>query len=187
MNYPDASFGGQGGYSGTQIYPIAGVYGGLYPGGGGGGGLIYDGAGNVAVGGASGSSALNGYAGGAPHADPAGASGQGGFGGGGFIGGNGGEITIENVNGPLIYDLTGGLGEDSFASGALSTPFGALSTINSGVQSYSGQVTVDFVPPVVTPPDPGPAGVPEPAAWAMMLVGFGAIGGSLRRRTRAPA
>ena len=28
------------------------------------------------------------------------------------------------------------------------------------------------------------AGVPEPATWAMMLVGFGAIGGALRRRPK---
>ncbi len=29
------------------------------------------------------------------------------------------------------------------------------------------------------------AGVPEPAAWAMMIVGFGAIGGAMRRRRAA--
>ena len=28
--------------------------------------------------------------------------------------------------------------------------------------------------------DPGPSGVPEPASWAMLLVGFGAIGGAMR-------
>lgn len=32
-----------------------------------------------------------------------------------------------------------------------------------------------------------PAGVPEPATWATMLIGFGAIGVSLRRRRRAAA
>lgn len=29
--------------------------------------------------------------------------------------------------------------------------------------------------------------VPEPASWAMMLIGFGAIGASMRRRRRVPA
>ena len=29
------------------------------------------------------------------------------------------------------------------------------------------------------------AGVPEPATWAMMVLGFGAVGGALRRRTTA--
>ncbi len=33
----------------------------------------------------------------------------------------------------------------------------------------------------------GAAAVPEPAAWALMLVGFGAMGASLRRRRRALA
>jgi hypothetical protein len=32
----------------------------------------------------------------------------------------------------------------------------------------------------------GPAAVPEPATWAMMLLGFGAIGVSMRRRRRVP-
>ncbi|MBS0479965.1 MAG: PEP-CTERM sorting domain-containing protein [Proteobacteria bacterium] len=30
-----------------------------------------------------------------------------------------------------------------------------------------------------------PGGVPEPATWAMMVVGFGAVGSALRRR-KAP-
>ena len=40
------------------------------------------------------------------------------------------------------------------------------------------------VPPPVTPPaiTPVPA-VPEPATWAMMLIGFGLVGGLLRRRS----
>jgi hypothetical protein len=46
-------------------------------------------------------------------------------------------------------------------------------------------------PPVVIPPGPpgppppGPPGVPEPASWAMMLLGFAAIGHALRRRDRS--
>jgi len=31
---------------------------------------------------------------------------------------------------------------------------------------------------------PQAAGVPEPATWAMMIMGFGAIGGIMRRRGR---
>lgn len=33
-----------------------------------------------------------------------------------------------------------------------------------------------------TPPPPPPGGIPEPATWAMMLVGFGGRGAMLRRR-----
>ena len=29
------------------------------------------------------------------------------------------------------------------------------------------------------------AGVPEPATWALMILGFGAVGGAMRRRTKA--
>ncbi len=32
------------------------------------------------------------------------------------------------------------------------------------------------------PPPPPPTGVPEPATWAMMIIGFGAAGSMLRRR-----
>jgi hypothetical protein len=37
------------------------------------------------------------------------------------------------------------------------------------------------------PGDIVPGGVPEPATWAMMLMGFGAIGGALRRREKVAA
>jgi hypothetical protein len=39
--------------------------------------------------------------------------------------------------------------------------------------------------PPITPPPPGGVGaVPEPATWAMMILGFFAVGAALRRRTR---
>ena len=34
------------------------------------------------------------------------------------------------------------------------------------------------------PVNPPPPGVPEPATWAMMLIGFGAVGYSMRRRRK---
>jgi len=46
----------------------------------------------------------------------------------------------------------------------------------------------DNYDPITTPPPgtipPGSGAVPEPATWAMMLVGFGAVGGALRRKRR---
>ena len=32
--------------------------------------------------------------------------------------------------------------------------------------------------------DPHPGGVPEPSTWAMLILGMGAVGGAMRRRTR---
>ena len=37
---------------------------------------------------------------------------------------------------------------------------------------------------LVTPPPSAVPGVPEPATWAMMIIGFGLLGGLLRRRRR---
>ena len=43
---------------------------------------------------------------------------------------------------------------------------------------------ISFTGPAVTPPT---SGVPEPATWAMMMLGFGAMGGMLRRRSKVVA
>jgi len=59
--------------------------------------------------------------------------------------------------------------------------FGSLiaGDVTSSSEFYQGRFSGygDLVPP--------PA-VPEPATWAMMIVGFGLIGGVMRRRTRQP-
>lgn len=46
----------------------------------------------------------------------------------------------------------------------------------------SGHAFAELVSYQMPDPDPTPAAVPEPATWAMMLVGFGAIGFTLRRK-----
>jgi hypothetical protein len=50
---------------------------------------------------------------------------------------------------------------------------------NAGTGNQAGFVGASYTNAV--------AGVPEPATWAMMLVGFGAIGGALRRRQKVAA
>lgn len=46
---------------------------------------------------------------------------------------------------------------------------------------------VHFTAPAAPPPAPPPvSGVPEPAAWAMLLAGFGFVGTALRRRRSRP-
>ncbi|RYE92944.1 MAG: PEP-CTERM sorting domain-containing protein [Oxalobacteraceae bacterium] len=47
---------------------------------------------------------------------------------------------------------------------------------STGGSAFSSALTL-AVPPAVT-------AVPEPASWAMMIVGMGLVGGSLRRRSK---
>jgi hypothetical protein len=60
----------------------------------------------------------------------------------------------------------------------------------NGYSSYPGESNFSFGPITVDVSvrvTGGVMGVPEPAAWAMMLVGFGLIGGAMRRRTAVAA
>lgn len=76
--------------------------------------------------------------------------------------------TIEN----LI--VTGGTGRFLDATGAISTAGQLRFVMQDGrmLGQYAGTVngTLDI------------AGVPEPASWAVMIAGFGAVGGAVRRR-----
>ncbi|WP_293906105.1 PEPxxWA-CTERM sorting domain-containing protein [Phenylobacterium sp.] len=52
-----------------------------------------------------------------------------------------------------------------------------------------GSVAAALIPPhaPLDPGDIGTAGVPEPATWTMLILGFGAVGVALRRRRPVPA
>lgn len=58
-----------------------------------------------------------------------------------------------------------------FGSDFTAIAFSTGQIIGTGTSYYS-------VPPITDP-------VPEPATWAMMIIGFGAVGGAMRRRTAA--
>ena len=47
---------------------------------------------------------------------------------------------------------------------------------------FNGVVYDDFTFDKI--PIPRDGGVPEPAGWALMILGFGLVGGALRRRSR---
>lgn len=71
-----------------------------------------------------------------------------------------------------------GLGPMSWsesASQSTGSPFGSFPTVFQGSANYSGTATVVL----------DTAGVPEPTAWALMLLGFGTVGAALRRRTKS--
>lgn len=78
------------------------------------------------------------------------------------------------------YALTGGVFD-----GALNINFLNGTFLQILSNSYRGVLTGDFatnlafVPPVI---NPSVSAVPEPASWAMMIGGFGLVGGAARRR-----
>jgi len=105
----------------------------------------------------------------------------------------GGSTTFDLLNAGYASGLLGGnvsgvdvvssfAGEDDFFTFlSLSSPLGAhfTSYFIAGNQGISeGTLTVALAPPN-TP------GVPEPTTWAMMLLGFGAIGLTIRRRRKS--
>jgi hypothetical protein len=59
------------------------------------------------------------------------------------------------------------------------------------VQLFTIFANSNEIPPTgsltITQSGPRTPAVPEPASWAMMLLGFGGVGVALRRRKRAPA
>jgi hypothetical protein len=77
-----------------------------------------------------------------------------------------------------FFQLPGSLQNGAFLNGG---PNALVSSTNDGVdgqflfQVRNGQV---IIPPI--------GGVPEPATWAMMLLGFGGVGAVVRRRRAAP-
>ncbi|MGN6849580.1 MAG: PEPxxWA-CTERM sorting domain-containing protein [Sphingomicrobium sp.] len=92
-------------------------------------------------------------------------------------------ITPPNIGAVPVYAVPAGFPELPIIVGP-PTPYGPPILSNIPPPGGGG----GFVPPpIVTqqvpppPPPPPPPAVPEPASWAMMLVGFAAIGGMLRR------
>jgi len=85
---------------------------------------------------------------------------------------NGVALTITRTAGGLIESA--GASNVNIFSGQLNNI--TVTGVSRGLGSYGGNLT--FVPL---------AAVPEPGTWALMLLGFGAIGFSMRRRRQTTA
>ena len=87
-------------------------------------------------------------------------------------GGGGGAVTVTLTGEGFSFSYSGGGG----GGGGGSYDSGTNDVLTGGVNAGDGQVSIDLLP-----------GVPEPNAWALMLVGFGLTGAALRRRARRVA
>jgi hypothetical protein len=103
------------------------------------------------------------------------------------------DPTIDNLvftwNGGDFQTTGGPFDSTTFTVSALSSfgdvqmdGYGALTVVNNG--PAQGSVAVNSGTTAV-PAIPGTAAVPEPAAWAMMILGFGGVGALIRRRREA--
>lgn len=96
------------------------------------------------------------------------------------------ESTSECQTNPYLLTLratpTGFIGEFDFISGRGGNDIGYVVNGEQRILTQCQEVSVCefFLPAIITEVT---AAVPEPASWAMMICGFGLVGGALRRRT----
>ncbi|HXA39673.1 MAG TPA: PEPxxWA-CTERM sorting domain-containing protein [Phenylobacterium sp.] len=107
---------------------------------------------------------------------------------------NSGGVTTGYINGVEAIQYTDGIGDsviqdtlNLFVDDHVTGQGEASSGFVDYVRTYDTALNADQVrlltdaPPVIGP------GVPEPGAWAMMILGLGGVGALLRRRRQQPA
>jgi hypothetical protein len=99
---------------------------------------------------------------------------------------------VQNLGGQLTWTApsdaplsAGNNGGSNIWDSANGGPISGVSTSAQWIWSQSDPVGEAFFSTTITDPQIG-GGVPEPAAWALMIVGFGLTGAALRQR-RTPA
>jgi hypothetical protein len=93
---------------------------------------------------------------------------------------------VQTISGITGVSVAAGFSYEIVVAPGAADTFGGF---NNGVGNQApAAFDVLGTPADVLPPTPPPPGVPEPASWALALMGFGAIGAALRtRRARALA
>lgn len=98
-------------------------------------------------------------------------------------------VTGSTPGGPgsTPFPFPGGIGGGGGGGGGplIITPGGPGGTIPGGPTDNTPGTPTEEPPVVVPPTPPSVGGVPEPQAWALLIIGFGAIGFSMRQRRRA--
>ena len=102
---------------------------------------------------------------------------------GGHFGGGYGDITFGAAVGT-------GIDRDSFIAGTVHTFSNYEISFTAGqagtAQAFVGTSSRDNIGPLVDNVRLSTSAVPEPATWAMMIMGFGLVGSAARRRRRTP-
>lgn len=98
--------------------------------------------------------------------------------------GNGGQLTIDAiVNGVNRRILTASVTEYALQSfGDISFAGGLVSGLSLGSTQYVGNAYHSFSGETFTLSALGAGGVPEPSAWALLILGFGLTGAAMRSR-----
>ena len=99
----------------------------------------------------------------------------------GFNWGAGDIVVFPNLTTPGIYSSTGIAGTDPFGPHSVFFTAGSAGTLKFSIGTSSADNIGPLLDDVKLTID---ARVPEPAAWAMMLAGFGLVGAAMRRREK---
>lgn len=85
---------------------------------------------------------------------------------------------------PLSPEITPGPGGDASTQPMTPQPSPVPAPVANGSHEIGAPSTP--APPLSGPAAPAPASVPEPGSWALLLIGFAAVAGGMRRRARGP-
>ena len=94
------------------------------------------------------------------------------------------DFTAPGVPGEVSGPGSPASGPPSGSGGGVGIPVGGFPIFGGGGGGGVIGGGTGGGPPILPPPPPVIPGIPEPSAWLMLIIGFGLIGGSMRREWR---